>query len=392
MTNFLIRTFIKNHDNVNDPKVRAAYGKMAGSVGIAANLVLFLVKMIAGTLAASVSITADAFNNLADASSSIVSLLGFRMAEKPADPEHPYGHARYEYLSGLFVAVLILLIGIELLRTGVDKILHPTDVAFRLLPAAILVVSILAKLWLSLFNTRLGKKITSETLIATAADSRNDVIATVAVLAAMLVDYFFSVNLDGVMCLLVALFILYSGAGLLKETISPLLGRAPDPTLVRSIEDKILAYPGVLGIHDLIIHDYGPGRQFATIHVEMAAEDDVLKSHDVIDNIERDFLADGLHLLVHFDPVVTSDAAVGELRAWLAEEITHIHPELTLHDLRTVPGPTHTNVIFDLVIPHSYAAEEIAIKQRIRTAVAARYPNHFCVITVDQSFAPPKTH
>ncbi len=392
MTKLLIRLFVKNSAHTGDPKVRSAYGKLAGTVGIAANVLLFLVKVLAGTLASSVSITADAFNNLADASSGIVSLLGFRMAEKPADPEHPYGHARYEYLSGLFVAVLILVIGVELFKTGVDKILHPTEVAFRLLPAIILVLSILAKLWLSLFNRKIGKTISSETLIATAADSRNDVIATAAVLAAMVIDHFFAVNLDGVMCLLVALFILYSGVGLLRETISPLLGRAPDPELVREIEEKILTYPGVLGTHDLIVHDYGPGRQFATIHVEMAAEDDVLKNHDVIDNIERDFLANGLHLLVHFDPVVTSDAAVGELRAWLSEEITHIHPELTLHDLRIVPGPTHTNVIFDLVVPHAYEAEEIAIKQRIRTAVAERYPNHFCVITVDPAFGPPKTH
>ncbi len=392
MTKLLIRAFIKNHDNVSEPKVRASYGKLAGTVGICANIVLFLIKMIAGTLTGSVSVAADAFNNLADASSSIVSLLGFRMAEKPADPEHPYGHARYEYLSGLFVAVLILMIGVELLKTGINKILHPTAVAFGLLPIIILSVSIAVKLWLCFFNRRLGKTISSETLIATAADSRNDVIATAAVLAAMVIAHFFTINLDGVMCLLVALFILYSGIGILKDTISPLLGRAPDPALVQMIEEKVLAYPGVLGIHDLIIHDYGPGRQFATLHVEMAAEDDVLTSHDVIDNIERDFLANGLHLLVHFDPVVTSDAATGELRLWLSEEITHIHPELTLHDLRTVPGPTHTNVIFDLVIPHGYAAEEIAIKQRIRTAVAERYPNHFCVITVDQSFAPTKGH
>lgn len=386
MTNFLIRKCIKNADNTADPRVRTAFGKLSGTVGIAVNVLLFFAKLIAGILSGSVSVTADAVNNLADASSAIVSLLGFKMAAKPADPEHPYGHARYEYLAGLAVAVLILVIGTELLKSAVDKLLHPEAVVFSWVTAGILLLSILAKLWLALFNKRIGKLIGSQTLLAAAADSRNDVISTAAVLVSLFVAHFTSFDPDGIIGLLVALFILYSGVGLVRETIDPLLGRAPDPQTVRAIEEKILTYPGVLGIHDLILHDYGPGRQFASIHVEMAAEGDVLANHDMIDNIERDFLKQGLHLLVHFDPVVTADTAVGELREWLSDEVRKIRPGLSIHDLRTVPGPTHTNVIFDLLLPHEYAAEESAVKQRIRTLVAERYPDHFCVITVDHDF------
>lgn len=386
MTELLIRAFIKDRENTADLRVRTAYGKLSGTVGIVVNVLLFFAKLIAGVLTGSVSVTADAVNNLADASSAIVSLLGFKMAAKPADTEHPYGHARYEYLAGLAVAVLILIIGVDLMKSAVGKLLHPEAISFSWVTVAILLVSILAKLWLSLFNRRIGNLIGSKTLLAAAADSRNDVISTAAVLASLLIARFTSFDPDGLIGLLVALFILCSGIGLLRETVDPLLGRAPDPEDVRAIEEKVLAYPGVLGIHDLILHDYGPGRQFASIHVEMAAEGDVLANHDVIDNIERDFLKEGLHLLVHFDPVVTSDASVGELREWLSAEVKKIRPGLSIHDLRTVPGPTHTNVIFDLLLPHHYAAEESAVKQRIRTLVAERYPDHYCVITVDHDF------
>jgi len=387
MTGFLIRSFIKDHKDTASAEVRTAYGKFSGTVGIIANVLLFTAKLLAGLFSGSVAIIADAVNNLTDAASSIVSLLGFKMAAKPADPEHPYGHARYEYLAGLAVSVMILLIGIELMQSGIEKILHPVLPVFRWLSVIILALSILVKLWLSLFNRRIGNLIDSGALLAASADSRNDVISTSAVLAATLIAHFWQINLDGVIGLLVALFILYSGVMLIRETVSPLLGRAPEPEYVRDIEEKVLSYPGVLGIHDLLIHDYGPGRKFASIHVEMAAEGDVLENHDVIDNIEREFLKEGLNLIVHFDPVVTSDALLGELRTWLAEEVKRIRPTLSIHDLRTVPGPTHTNVIFDLVIPHEYAAEELAIKDAIRTAVSRRYPDHFCVITVDQDFS-----
>lgn len=389
MTNFLVRTFVRDYEDTENARVRMAYGRLSGIVGIVCNCVLFLGKLLAGTISGSVSITADAVNNLSDASSSVISLLGFKMASKPADPEHPYGHARYEYLSGLVISVLILLVGLEVLRSGVEKILHPEAVAFSWLAVGILAASILVKLWMAFFNRRLGREIHSETLHASAADSRNDVITTSAVLCAMLISHYAHVNLDGYMGAAVALFILYSGVGLVQDTISPLLGRAPDPETVRSIHDRILTYPGVLGTHDLMIHDYGPGRQFASVHVEMAAEENILESHDVIDNIERDFLArDGLHLIVHLDPIVTADSEVGELRRWLAGQVHEIDPALSIHDLRLVPGPTHTNVIFDCVIPPKFRMSRAEVCAAIRARVTEKYPNYHCVITVDDSFAP----
>ena len=387
MTKWLVKTFIRDYAHVQTPAVRTAYGKLSSTVGILCNLLLFLGKILVGTLSSSVSITADAVNNLSDASSSIISLLGFKMGSKPADREHPYGHARYEYLSGLMVALLILVIGVELFQSSLDKILHPSPVAFSWVSVVVLAVSILVKLWMALFNRSMGRAISSQTLEATAADSRNDVISTTAVLAAALLSHFTSWELDGWMGLAVALFILYSGFGLVKDTLDPLLGRAPDPELVQGIQKKILSYPGVLGTHDLMIHDYGPGRQFGSVHVEMAAEEDVLASHDVIDNIERDFLEqEHLNLIVHLDPIVTADSAVSELRSWISQQVRTIHPDLTIHDLRIVPGPTHTNVIFDCVVPYGVGSNE-EIKERISSLVRQQYPTYYCVITIDNSYA-----
>ena len=389
MTAFLIRKFVPDHEKTTDTKVRTAYGKLSSVVSIVSNLLLFALKILAGILSASVAITADAFNNLSDASSGIITLLGFKMASKPADPEHPYGHARYEYLSGLLISVLILVIGVELFKSGVDKILHPQVTVFRWITAGILIASIAVKLWLCLFNRKIGILIDSGTLKAASADSRNDVLATAAVLAATVISHFTQVDLDGYMGVAVAAFILYSGVGMVKETISPLLGSAPDPETVQMIRDKIMSYPGVLGTHDLMLHDYGPGRQFASVHVEVAAERDMMESHDMVDNIERDFLAHtGIHMVVHMDPIVTADPVVAELRLFLTDTVTEIHPDLSIHDLRIVPGPTHTNVIFDCVVPHECSACPTDVCQRIRERVSAVYPDYFCVITVDESFAP----
>ena len=389
MTELLVRLFVRDSADTENARVRAAYGKLAGAVGIVCNCILFLGKLTAGLLSGSVAVTADALNNLSDASSSVVSLLGFKMASKPADPEHPYGHARYEYLSGLLISVMILLVGVELLRSCAEKILHPEPTEFSWLSAGILAASVLVKLWLAFFNRRIGRTIRSDALLASSADSRNDVITTLAVLAAMLVSHYARVELDGWIGAAVALVILYSAVGLIRETVSPLLGRAPDPAEVRAIHDRILAYPGVLGTHDLMIHDYGPGRQFASVHVEMAAETDIMESHDVIDNIERDFLThDGLHLIVHLDPIVTSDSAVGETRRFVEEQVKEIDPALSIHDLRLVPGTTHTNVIFDCVIPHGFRMSRAEVCAAIRARVTAKYPDHVCVITVDDSYAP----
>ena len=389
MTNFLIKRFIKDYENIQKTSVRSAYGKLSGVVGIVCNVLLCAVKLAAGLISGSVAITADAVNNLSDASSSIISLLGFKLAERPADDEHPYGHGRYEYLSGLMVALLIMIIGVELLKSSVDKILHPERVMFSVATACVLLFSIVLKLWMAFFNTKMGKTINSGTLEATAADSRNDVITTSAVLIAAIASKFTNVELDGFMGAAVALFILYSGFGLVKDTLDPILGKAPEPETVKAIKEKILSYPGVLGTHDLMVHDYGPGRQFASVHVEMAAESDVLESHDVIDNIERDFLKnDGIHMLVHYDPISASDSETSELRNWIAEKIKEIDSRLTIHDLRIVKGKTHTNVIFDCVVPYDTGIEEKEIKKRINNMVQENYPDHFCVITIDRSYAP----
>ena len=388
MHNWLIQTFIKDHENINDLNVRAAYGKLSGKVGIFCNALLFAGKFIVGTISGSVSITADAVNNLSDAASSIISLIGFKMAEKPADADHPYGHARYEYLSGLTVAVMILIIGVELFKSSLNKILHPSPVDFSLITAVVLIGSIVVKLWMSVFNKSLGQKINSATLEATSAVSRNDVISTSAVLTAALISHFFTVNLDGYMGIAVAVFILYSGIGLVKETLDPLLGKAPDPILVDHIEKKILSYQGVLGTHDLMIHDYGPGRIFASVHVEMAAEDDVIKSHDVIDNIERDFLEnENLNLIVHYDPIITGDDKINDLRCWLSDQVKTIDSNLSIHDLRVVPGETHTNLIFDCVMPHTLHMSEDQLKSKIKELVTETYPNYFCIMTIDASYA-----
>ncbi|MGN1084215.1 MAG: cation diffusion facilitator family transporter [Lachnospiraceae bacterium] len=387
MTGFLVKQFVKNYEEVQKPEVRAAYGKLSGLVGIFCNVILFGVKFLLGTLTASVSITADAVNNLSDASSGIISMLGFKMASRPADEEHPYGHARYEYLAGLTVSVMILVIGVELFKSSFSKVLHPETVEFSFVSAVVLVAAILVKLWLAFFNRSLGTRIHSQTLLATAADSRNDVIATSAVLLAAVISYITKVELDGYMGILVALFILYSGVGLIRETLDPLLGKAPDAGMVEEIRQKIMSYPGVLGTHDLMVHDYGPGRQFASVHVEVAAEEDVLKSHDVVDNIERDLYAElNLHLVVHMDPIVTKDAAVGDLRNWLSSEIKKVNPELTVHDLRLVPGTTHTNLIFDCLIPRGLEQSDAEIKAAVAELVKQTYPNYYCVITVDHSY------
>ena len=383
----LIERRIPHADDTKDKAVRSAYGKAASVVGIGCNALLFAGKLAAGTLSGSVAITADAVNNLSDASSSIISLLGFKLADRPADADHPYGHGRYEYLSGLMVAVMILVIGVELMKSSAQKIIAPTPVSFSWVTVGVLAASIAVKLWMAMFNRRIGRKIDSQTLIATADDSRNDVISTAAVLAATLIAHFTGLTLDGYMGAAVALFILVSGFGLVRDTIDPMLGQAATPEQVKAIRQKIMGYPGVLGTHDLMVHDYGPGRVFASVHVEMAADEDPLLSHEVIDNIERDFLAqDRIHLVVHYDPVVTDDPRVSVMREKVAAIAAQIHPQMTIHDLRIVPGPTYVNVVFDCVVPYGMAMDEKEIKRQISSSVRAAYPNYFCVITLEHSF------
>ncbi len=388
MTKLLIRLLIRDHENVQEPQVRTAYGKLSGWVGIVCNLLLCAGKFAAGFLSGSVSIIADAANNLSDASSSIISLLGFKLAERSADEEHPYGHARYEYLSGFVVAVLVIVIGFELLKTSISKLITPVPVEFSWLTIAILAASILVKLWMMCFNLHVGGLIQSSALKATAADSRNDSISTLAVLIAALISRFTELELDGWMGLLVAGFILYSSISLTREALSPLLGKAPDAEMTEKIRRRILSYEGVLGTHDLMVHDYGPNRMFASVHVEMAAENDVLASHEVIDTIEHDFLRDGLNLVIHFDPIVTSDAVVNDVRHEIAELVAAIDPCLTIHDLRMVTGPTYSNVIFDCVVPHQFRMTDTQLRSEISRLVQEVHENYNCVITVEHSFAP----
>lgn len=387
MTNWLLRTFIKNFDRSEDPKVRAAIGILSGIVGIVCNVLLCGGKLAVGIATGSVSITADAMNNLSDATSSVVTMLGFRLAERPADGEHPFGHARYEYLSGLAVSALILIIGVELAKSSLDKVLHPAAVEFGWTTAAVLVGSILVKLWMSLFNTRLSKTIHSATLAATAADSRNDVITTSAVLLAALIEHFTAFRADGWMGLAVSCFILYSGVGLAKDTISPLLGENADPELREKIVDNIRACPKVLGFHDLMVHDYGPGQRFASIHVEMDRREDPMECHEIIDDLERECLkSHGVHLVIHYDPIVTDDPELDRMHVRV-EQLLHTYDiRLGVHDFRMVPGKGHVNLIFDVVLPTDLRGQEADITAALEKALnQGSGVTYYPVITFDQS-------
>lgn len=366
MTKLLLSLFVKNAQNTTDSKTRSAIGSLSGIVGIVCNLLLFAGKLVVGTLAGSVSITADAMNNLTDASSAIVTLIGFKLAEKPADADHPYGHARYEYLSGLAVAALIIVIGVELGKSSFEKVLNPEPIAFSWVVALTLLGSIAVKLWLSLFNGKLSRMIQSSTLAATAQDSRNDVISTAAVLFAALIEYFTQFSIDGYVGLAVSGFILYSGAMLAKETISPLLGESASPELRALIVDYIQAQPKVLGYHDLMVHDYGPGQRFATLHVEMDKREDPLLCHELIDDMERECLKEhNVHLVIHYDPVVTDDPELLRMRDAAAALLRQIDERMQLHDFRMVKGTGHTNLVFDIVLPLDLSGRKNEIRARL---------------------------
>lgn len=386
MTNFLLRLFVRNSQNVEDPKVRAAYGRLSGLVGIFCNVLLFVGKLSVGLLSGSVAIVADAVNNLSDAASCIVTLVGFKMASKPADADHPFGHARMEYLSGLAVAVMILLIGVELAKSSIEKILHPEPVLFSAGLVLVLALSIGVKLWMSLFNRKLGRKIGSTALEATAADSRNDVIATAAVLAAAVVGKLTRLQIDGYAGLLVAAFILWSGIGLVKETVNPLLGENADPELRKIIIDEVRSSDKVLGFHDLMVHDYGPGQRFASIHVEMDNREDVLECHDIIDDIERRCLEEHhVHLVIHYDPVVTDDMELLHMRSLMQSALKEFDRRLSLHDFRMVRGPGHTNLIFDVMVPYDTLDKKFAIRDYLEEKLTEEPHKYYLVITFDDA-------
>lgn len=383
----LVRLFIKDCDNVTDPAVRERYGILSGAVGIVLNLLLSAGKLFAGLMTGSISITADAFNNLSDAGSSVVTLVGFKLAGQKADDGHPFGHGRMEYLAGLLVSLMILLVGVELGRSSIGKILHPEEVDFSLVSTGILAASILVKLWMGQFNRGLGRKIGSAAMAATAADSLSDAVATAAVLAGTLVNRFAHVNIDGWVGLAVAVFILRSGWGAAKDTINPLLGESPDPELVKQLRDLVLSHPQVVGMHDLIIHDYGPGRRLCSFHAEVPQDADILDAHDAIDHIEREIKEKfGIETTVHMDPIATADEKVNQLRRQVADLARVVEPEMTIHDFRVVRGPTHTNVIFDAVVPHKCRLTDEEVLQRLRRAVSALDPAYQAVIQIDRAY------
>ncbi len=392
MTKLIVKIFLKNKDP-DSPGGRESFGKLAGIVGIICNLFLSGLKFVLGYITHSVSITADATNNIADAGSSIITLIGFRLSEKPADEDHPYGHARIEYITGLIISFLIMLIGFEIFKTSVGKIFNPETSDFRWVTAVILVVSIIVKLWLSRFNKSLGKLIKSTALDATAADSRNDCISTLVVLIAAIISHFTGFNLDGYMGVGVAVFILISGIGLIKETVGPLLGQAPSKEMYEKIEQKMLSYENVLGVHDLLVHSYGPGSYFASAHIEMDAKIDVLVCHDIMDKIERDFLKElNIHLVVHLDPTVLDCEETNELKEVVRQILFEIDPIITFHDFRVVVGDTAKNVLFDVVIPPKYKLSDKELKHLIKNRVnEAGNGNLYAVIVVDRSYGVLKS-
>ena len=384
MTNLLLRLFIKDCKNTDNSAVRAAIGKLAGMTGIVCNLLLAAGKLILGGIIGSVSIVADGANNLTDGASSVVTFLGFRMAQHPADKEHPYGHARYEYLSGLIVAVLILFVGVELAKTSFDKIFHPVSVPVSPAVLAILLGTAAVKLWMAGFFRTLGKRVNSVTLLAAAADSRNDILATSAVLVGCLVQYFFQVSIDGYVGLAMAVFILWSGISVVRSTVSPLLGQQADRELVKNIEKLILSHTPVLGIHDLLVHDYGPGQCYASVHVELSAEEDPLRCHDIIDDIEWDALQElNVHLVIHYDPVVQNDEEQNEMQEIVQQILSDLDPRLSMHDFRLVRGASQKKLVFDLSVPYSMIQDHTRIKTQIDEALQCLEKAYTTVIRFD---------
>ena len=385
MTDLILKQFVPKDAAQGSSAYRSAVGSISGGVGIFCNVLLFSLKLMVGILSGSVSITADAMNNLSDAASSVVTFIGFRLAERPADEDHPYGHARYEYLSGLAVAGMILVIGFELAKSSLEKIFSPAPVEFSVPMALVLVGSIGVKLWLSLFNGTLSKRIGSAALEATAADSRNDCVATGAVLLAAVLETAFGIAVDGWFGLAVAGFILFSGVNMARETISPLLGENADPEMRKEITETLTSHPLVLGYHDLMVHDYGPGQRFASVHVEMDYRENPMLCHEIIDNLERECMrVHNVHLVIHYDPVVVGDPELDAQRQRVLDILHQMDGRISIHDFRMVKGGGHTNLIFDIVLPHDLEEQKKAIRQELEAALnegsAVRY---YCVITFD---------
>lgn len=385
MTDLILRIFVRDHKNTEDPAVRDKCGRVAGAVGIVTNFLLFLMKIIVGTVFHSVSVTADAVNNLTDSGSSVVTLIGFKMASKPADEKHPFGHARIEYLSGVIVSFIVIFLGLQLGMSSIEKILTPEENTLTPVALVVLVISILAKLWQCLFYRKVGRMIKSESVEATSKDSRNDVIATSVVLLGAVITMLTGVNLDGYMGAAVALFIVFSGVQLTISTADPLLGQAPEGELVQTITEKMLSYPGIIGMHDLAVHNYGVGRCFASAHCEVDAKNDILVSHDLIDNIERDFSRDlGIHMVIHLDPVIVGDARTDALHCKVQSLVTALYPTVTIHDFRVIWGVTHSNIVFDAAVPFAVKDSDAVITQKLEAEIQKLDPEYRTVVTIDR--------
>jgi cation diffusion facilitator family transporter len=389
MIDLLTKIFVKNKDNVKDPVVRRAYGTLASVVGILLNVLLAAAKLLAGTLSGSISIRADAINNLSDAGSSVISLFSFKLSAKPADRDHPFGHARMEYVASMIVSFLILFIGVELIRGAIDKLISPVPIDFNLIAVIILGASVLVKLWLAYFNRTVGKRIDSDVMRATAVDSLSDAGATAAVLVATLVSRLLPAHvspyIDPVMGLIVAALIFWAGLRVLNDTKNSILGEAPTKEIVEQIQQVVSEFPEALAIHDLAVHNYGPGCAVASLHVEVDGKRDIFLTHDTIDLIERRLQQElGIDCTIHLDPIVTDDERVTEWRARIAALVKQIHPDIAIHDFRMVPGTTHTNLIFDMAVPFEVEESDAELKARIAELVAAEATNYFTVVTVDR--------
>lgn len=387
MINLLVRRLVKNYEEIHRPEVRRAYGVLCGSVGIGLNLVLFAVKFLAGTWSGLISITADAFNNLSDAGSSIITLIGFKMAGQKPDPEHPFGHGRIEYLSGLFVSIAILFMAVELIRTSFRKVLHPAASESSPVLILILLLSIGVKLYMAYYNTSIGKRIQSAGMRATAVDSLSDCCATAAVLFATLFMYFTKIDIDGYCGILVGVFIFYAGCKAAGETISPLLGQKPSADLVNQIHEIVMSYDEVIGIHDLIAHDYGPGRLMISLHAEVPANGNILHLHDTIDRIEQQLGNDlNCEAVIHMDPILTDDEQTREYRDIVLQVLAKMEGDLQIHDFRIVKGPTHTNLIFDVVTPFDYVLSDTALIEQIQEKLQQKDASLFAVVRVDKGY------
>lgn len=386
MITLLSRLLIKNYKNYSSPTVRLRYGVLCGAVGICFNILLFTGKILAGTLTGSIGITADAFNNLSDAGSASIALIGFRLSEQKADKEHPFGHGRFEYIAGLIVSMVILIMGFELAKTSVTKIITPELVTFSILAVCVLAASILIKLYMFLYNRRIGKKIDSPTMRATAMDSFSDVTATSVVLLSMLISKWTGWNIDGWAGLAVALFILYTGVRAAMETISPLLGQPPELEFVEKIEQIVLSQEGIIGMHDLVVHDYGPGRVMVSLHAEVPADGNLIHLHDTVDNTEKILNREcGCEAVIHMDPIAVNDKETDRLHDEAKLLLSELDPQLSLHDFRVVPGPTHTNLVFDVVVPFGFRLTDDEVRKSISERVHELEGNCYTVIQIDKS-------